>query len=57
MTGFFKGDSYADKPKAIAKYVKWAVKGNGPGLFSEPTPMECMVPKDTSGYIVHFYFT
>jgi hypothetical protein len=54
ITEFFNGAGYANKPKAIAKYARWAVRGDGPGLFSEPTPIECVVPKGTNGYIVCF---
>jgi hypothetical protein len=54
VTDFFKGDSYTNNPKAIAKYAKWAVRGNGPALFSGPTPVECIVSQGTQGYIVRF---
>jgi hypothetical protein len=52
VTEFFKGESYVNKPKVITKYAKWAVRGNVPALFSAPTPVECMVPKGTDGYVV-----
>ena len=52
MTNYFKGDSYANKPKAIAKYVKWAIRENSPALFGRSTSMECMVPNDNNAYIL-----
>ncbi|KAF8496231.1 hypothetical protein F5888DRAFT_1615004, partial [Russula emetica] len=50
VSDFFKDDAYANKPKATAKYAKWAIRGNGPALFGKPTPVECMIPKGTNGY-------
>ena len=38
--------------KAIAKYVKWAIRENSPALFGRPTSMECVVPHDSDAYIV-----
>lgn len=52
VSDFFKGETYINKPKATAKYVKWAIRGNGPALFSKPTPIECMDPNGTDNYIV-----
>jgi hypothetical protein len=52
VTDFFDDDSYANKPKAIAKYAKWAIRGNGPALFSKPTPIGCKESKGAKGYIV-----
>jgi hypothetical protein len=54
VTDFFNGDNYANKPKAIAKFAKWAIRGNGPALFGKPTPIKCVDPKGTDGYIVRF---
>ncbi|KAF8493028.1 hypothetical protein F5888DRAFT_1806464 [Russula emetica] len=51
VSDFFKDDAYANKPKATAKYAKWAIRGNGPALFGKPTPVECMIPKGTNGYV------
>jgi hypothetical protein len=52
VTEFFNGSAYANKPKAIAKYSKWAIRGNGPALFRKPTPLECVVAKGERGYVV-----
>ena len=52
MTDFFKEDSYLNKPKAIARYAIWAIRGNGPALFSKPTPVGCKEKKGDKGYIV-----
>ncbi|KAF8495421.1 hypothetical protein F5888DRAFT_1635496 [Russula emetica] len=51
VSDFFKDDAYANKPKATAKYAKWAIRGNGPALFGKPTPVECMIPEGTNGYV------
>ncbi|KAF8487899.1 hypothetical protein F5888DRAFT_1639644 [Russula emetica] len=51
VSDFFKDDAYANKPKATVKYAKWAIRGNGPALFGKPTPVECMIPKGTNGYV------
>jgi hypothetical protein len=56
VSDFFKDDAYANKPKATAKYAKWAIRGNGPALFGKPTPVECMIPKGTNGYVVRFLY-
>ncbi|KAI0245201.1 hypothetical protein BJV78DRAFT_1140472, partial [Lactifluus subvellereus] len=48
---FTKDEAYANKPKAIAKYAQWAVRGNGPALFSKPMPMGCVIDKGADGYI------
>jgi hypothetical protein len=45
---------YANKPKAIANYALWATRGDGPALFSEPTPIRCV--KGFDGYIVGFLY-
>jgi hypothetical protein len=52
VSDFFKGETYLNKPKAIAKYAAWAVRGNGPALFGKPTPLSCTVPRGSEGYIV-----
>jgi len=55
VANFFKDDaSYVNKPKAIAKYALWATRGNGPVIFSKPTPQSCTVAKGSNGYIVSF---
>jgi hypothetical protein len=56
VTDFFNGNPYAGKPKAIAKYAKWAIRGNGPALFRKPTPIECVAAKGERGYVVSHYF-
>ena len=52
VTEFFQGEAYANKPTEIAKYAKWAVRGNGPALFGKPTPINCTLKKGEDGYIV-----
>jgi len=57
VTEFFKGEKYANNPNAIARYAKWAVRGNGPALYGKPTPRDCVIKKGTDGYIVCFQFS
>lgn len=52
VAGFFADGAYANKPKVIAKYAQWAVRGNGPALFGKPTPITCVVGKGAAGYMV-----
>jgi hypothetical protein len=54
VTDFFNGNNYANKPNAIAKFAKWAIRGNGPALFGKPTPIGCVRLKGSDGYIVRF---
>jgi hypothetical protein len=49
---FFKDEGYANRPKDIARYARWAIRGDGPGLFGIPTPIGCIVDKDHDDYIV-----
>jgi hypothetical protein len=51
VADFFR-DTYANNPKAIAKYAQWAIRGNGPALFGKPTPVDCEVSKGDMGYMV-----
>ncbi|KAH9979671.1 hypothetical protein BJV74DRAFT_888022 [Russula compacta] len=37
---FFKGDKYASNQKAITKYMQWATRDNGPGIFGNPAPID-----------------
>jgi hypothetical protein len=38
----------------IARYAVWAIRGNGIALFSNPTPIDCIVDKGHDDYIVSF---
>lgn len=52
---FFKGDKYAGNRKAIAKYAQWATRDNGPGIFGDPAPIDCIIMKGKPGYMVGFF--
>ena len=41
-----------DKPEAIARYAKWALKSDGPMVWQTPTPIECTVKSNDPQYIV-----
>lgn len=49
---FFEGSDYVNNPYAIAKYAQWAIRGDGPSLYSIPTPIDCTVKPGDPGYIV-----
>lgn len=33
----------------------WATRGDGPALYSKPTPMSCIVDADAPSYVVSIY--
>ncbi|KAH9962102.1 hypothetical protein BJV74DRAFT_722511, partial [Russula compacta] len=39
----FAQAQYVNKPKAIAKYAKWAIRQDGPMVWQTPTPEHCTV--------------
>lgn len=49
---FFEQKEYANNPATIAKYARWAIRGDGPALYSNPTPEDCILGSDQPGYIV-----
>ncbi|KIM80299.1 hypothetical protein PILCRDRAFT_49899, partial [Piloderma croceum F 1598] len=51
VTAFFATEPYANKPKVIAKYAKWATRKDGPGVWRVPTPIDCVVPSESPDYI------
>jgi hypothetical protein len=55
IADFFKDEPYSNKPKEIAKYARWATRGDGPAIFSIPTPISCTMDKDHHEYIVSFH--
>lgn len=54
MDRFFQGPDYVNNPYMVAKYAQWATCGDGPALYSSPTPMACTAHHNDSNYIVHF---
>ncbi|KAI0000683.1 hypothetical protein BJV74DRAFT_748348, partial [Russula compacta] len=48
---FFSDDKYAGNRKAISKYVHWATRDNGPGIFRKPAPMNRTEKKGEAGYM------
>ncbi|KAH9979672.1 hypothetical protein BJV74DRAFT_780142, partial [Russula compacta] len=49
---FFKGDKYASNQKAITKYMQWATRDNGPGIFGNPAPIDSDAKWGHPEYIV-----
>jgi hypothetical protein len=49
---YFDTEKYKNQPKLIARYAQWAMQRNGPAIFETPTPIDCVVPRGSPGYIV-----
>lgn len=52
---FFEQKEFVNNPATIAKYVKWATHGDGPSLYSIPTPKDCTLMPGKPGYTVSFH--
>lgn len=51
---FFKDADFSHQPQEIRDYANWALRGDGPGFYFEPTPRYCTISKDDPTYIVSF---
>ena len=49
---FFQEKDYVNNPSKISQYAQWATCGDGPALYSTPTPMACTVSDSDPTYIV-----
>lgn len=49
---FFQEKDYVNNPSKISQYAQWATRGDGPALYSTPTPMACTVSDSDPKYIV-----
>ena len=49
----FAQPQFANNLIAIAKYVQWVIRADGPMIWQTPTPMECTVKSSSPDYIVH----
>lgn len=38
------------------EYAEWALRGDGPALYSKPTPIDCVVSDEDPAYIVRISF-
>ncbi|KAH9970253.1 hypothetical protein BJV74DRAFT_784526, partial [Russula compacta] len=47
----FAQAQYVNKPKAIAKYAKWAIRQDGPMVWQTPTPEHCTIEITSPDYI------
>jgi hypothetical protein len=52
VSAFFNTTNFADNRAWVAEYALWATRPNGPGIWEIPTPIDCLYPEKSSGYIV-----
>ncbi|KDQ63883.1 hypothetical protein JAAARDRAFT_187284 [Jaapia argillacea MUCL 33604] len=48
---YFSNSPYAHDASEIAKYAQWASRPNGPGIFKDPTPIDCKVSPQDPKYV------
>lgn len=48
----FESEDFAGQPVKIRAYVDWALRGDGPAHYSQPTPEDSVVDQNDPTYIV-----
>jgi len=51
VKALFQQPEFEDAAKVKA-YARWAIRGDGPGFYAKPTPMECTLQRNDPKYIV-----
>ena len=54
VTKFFKNSEFISQPAKIREYVRWAVKGDGPAYYKNPTPQASKVARGDPDYQVRY---
>jgi hypothetical protein len=53
----FESEEFAGHPVKIQAYVDWALRGDGPAHYSQPTPEDCDFDQNDPRYIVRASLT